>query len=909
MLLLVITLHAARMVPEVGNSPDWHEGVQLVQGPHALPARFLGGMARMASHTQLILDAPDGANSVVVHGRLTGTSPASSIRFALRDSFGRGNAVLIPIDPEIAELAATLQRGSPGRIDGSARAAEVLHGGDVIEVGLSADGTVTMDGQRLDPSGSPVAEPASLLIAPTTAGVELSGVDWFDATGGLLEERRFTVSSPFNQRRSGGRVLKIALGAMLLALIAVGIARLRGHGHVAGDALTPTFPVVVLLLIPGIVHPTLHPIVLGLDLTAAGFLLAWWLTSARPPPADPRRRWLPGAVCAVLWVVTWGLGLVAAAGDGGDPEGGEAALHLDVASRYEHPSRLVHQRADFHITAEAGAVVELQLRYSQVPWRRPPLSVVLSFDEALDSAILRDGLPIATGPTLDYRAGWRVPVLVTVAGERIEVFADNERILASRSAPPRAGGLALQAVAGEADVELLSYQRAPNAWVGTVGLILRPLRVTAGGWFVASLLAVLLGLLVGGPKRMEVESDLRQSLLVPAIAAGLLDALIVADMLSSGIALPLTPEGLHGLTLVFLGGVCAVVGAWSAMKAADGLRNRLVVLAAAPLLAVVALEGMGRFTDAQHLWEPAWLQYAGESDHAWFFSPGGVPFSDNLVEDNAFRGRRIPLHRASDERRIAVFGGSQAWGFGTPDSHDTYPAQLEHLLGVGTTVLNAGINAGSSFNARMTLRGRVLAFEPELAVFVFGANDNRFFWGDAQEWEVGSRRGRTFVSRMAGSSPLLSTFAGGSRVLTGLTAMRRRGMTEEDQTAFMSENLLAAINDCRSRSVEVLLVAEPTWDTLNEKQLVEAAQVTLDDPLSSEFHKAMRRLAKEADAPFATVADRLIDRTPEVLFTDTIHFSNEGHRAMAAALRDILYEEGLAGPTEPDPGENPTDRE
>ena len=900
-LLAILTLHAVRMVPEASNSPDWHDGVALVQGPRALPARFLGGLARMAPHTQLIVDAPPRAESVVVRGRLTDTEPASSIRFALQGADGRGTSVLLPVDPETAELAATLQWGPLDRIEGTAYAEGRLYGGDALEVGLSADGSVRLGGERLAITGPPVEQPARLVIAPTTTGVELAGVDWFDGSGSLVQARTFEASSPLNRRAHSGTVVRIVVAAVLLALLAIGVARLRGRLGGARDALTPMFPIVTLLLIPGILKPTLHPVVVGLDLAAAGFFAAWWVRSVRPAAVEPSRRWLPAAVFAATWGATAVVGLFAVGGDGGSPVGGEAKLHLDVGARSEHPASLVHQRADFQVTAEPGAVVELQLRYSDIRWRRPPLSVVLSFDEFLDSAILRDGLPIATGRTLHDQADWRVPVLVTVSGSHIEVFADSERILSSNAAPPRRGALAIQAVAGEADVELFSYQRAPRRGLGTVGLLLRPVRVAAGGWFAASLAALLLGMLVGGPRRLEVESTMRHALLVPVWAAGLLEGAIVADMLSSTPVLPLTPAGLHGLLLLSLGSVSAGVGTWVAVGAAEGARSRLIAAVAAPLIALVGLDGIGRFTDAPRLWEPGWLQYAGETGHAWWFSPGGVPFSDNLVEDNAFRGRRVPLHRALGERRIAIFGGSQAWGFGTQAPPDVYPAQLERLLGSDTTVLNAGVNAGTSFNARMMLRGRVLAFEPELAVFVFGANDNRFFWGDADEWDEGARARRAPGSRILSGSPLASTLAGGSRVLTGLGAMRRRGLSELDQTIAMTKNLVAAIDACRRLSIEVLLVAEPTWNILNERQLVEAAEIETDDPLGSEFHKALRRLGEEVGAPFATVGDRMADRQPEPLFTDTIHFSTAGHLAMAEALRDILYEEGLAGPAEPGP--------
>jgi len=900
---IVLALHGARMVPEASNSPDHHDGVELRRGPGSPPARFLGGAARLGPHTQLVVAAPAGAASVRLHGRLTRTDSASSVRFGLEDDEGAGTSFLVPVEPERPELGTTVQSGPHGRVDQQSLAGGTLSGGDALEIELGADGSFRLREGGEAAQGAAVERPARLIVAPSTRGLELSGVEWFDAAGGTLQQRHFKASSPFNGRSSAGDVVRLLLGAGLLVLLALGVAALRGRLSVAAEALTPMFPAVTLLLIPGILHPTLHPGFVALDLAAAGFFGAWLVKTLRPPAVAPKRWWLPAGVLAALWLLGGLLGGAAVGGDGGDPVGGTAGLTLDVASRYEHPTPLGNQRVGFDVVGEPGSVVELQLRYRDVRWRRPPLSVVLSFDEFLDSSILRDGRPIATGPSLYERARWRIPVLVTVAGERIEVLTDDGRLLASDAAPPGSGTVALQAVAGRATVGAFSYQHAPRGTLGTVALLVRPLRIAAGGWLVATVFAMLLGLLASQERRIEVEAAMRHALLVPALGLGLVDAWIVLGALSPAVTTPLTPAGLHGIALLGIGLPAALAGVWAATAASAGLRGRAVILLASSVAALLAIEGMGRFTDAPHLWQPSWVQYAGEAEQAWWFAPGGVPLSDNLVEDNAFRGVRVPLERAEGERRIVVFGGSQTWGFGMEEPGATYSARLDHLLGDNVRVLNAGFNAGSSFNARVALRGRVLAFEPDLAVFVFGANDNRFYWGDNEVWANDAGDAIGFVDRVRSSSPIVSTLAGGSRVLTGMVALRRRGLDEAGQAALMVRHLTAAIEECRRRSIGVLLVAEPTRDMISEAQLVRAAGVEGEPVLSSEFHRAMRDLSVFSSSPFATVVDRLEDRFAEALFVDSIHFSEEGHVAMAEALRDLLYEAGLAAPPGPTSGE------
>ncbi len=891
LLVALLAVHVVRMVPELANHPAWHDGLELRTGPRTLPFRLAGGRAKLTPNSVLTLEPPPGTDSVEVRGRLGRAALASNVTMTLLDDRGTGNRLVVPVHPEMEGEAATLQWSRDGFVEGHAVATGELRSGDDVMLGLDLDGTAVLQGEVLQVGGPMMKKAHRLRITSTTPGLSLDTVTWLDAGGAVIETRRFGAGSPHNQRRTAGTVAKIVLGTVLLALLAVGQARYRGRLDLAVEGLTPLFPAGVLLL-PGIVAPGVSPLVVGFDLVFGCVALWWFAHVLRPAPEPVPKWWLPALIFVFAAGASWGLSRVAAGGDGGDAFGGETTLITDVGRRWSHDTSSLNQRISLDVTARPGAVIELQLRYKDVAWRRPPLAAVLSFDEVIDSALLRDGVPLAVSPALGDRAGWRVPVEVTVAGERIEVFADGERILASTSAPPRRGTFAIQGIAGRARVDLLSYQRAPRAALGTAALVFRPLRVGAGAWLFALGLAWLLGRLLGGTRQVEVEAALRHGFFGVVVALAALDVVLVSTAITGDVSLLLTPSGWHGLTVAAVGVPSITVGVLAAARECDVPLRRVLTLALLPLIGAVALEGIGRFGDATHLWDPTWPSVAGETSLAWWFAPGGVPLSDNVVEDNAFRGRYVPVERPPGERRLALFGGSQAWGFGLGRGNEEhlYSRLLDHHLGGDWNVLNAAVNAGSSFNARQLLTGRVAQFDPELVVMVLGANDNRFYWGNEHEWESQARRRETRGWQALASSPLLSTIAGGSRVFSGFLGVKLRKLTPEDQVAAMVENVADAIRLCRNRSIDIFLVGEPTWTMIDEAHQERNLGLQRHDDLRSDFHVGLRELGAREGVPFETVHRALSNYHAEQLFIDSIHFTRRGHEEMAAALADVLYE-------------------
>lgn len=96
---------------------------------------------------------------------------------------------------------------------------------------------------------------------------------------------------------------------------------------------------------------------------------------------------------------------------------------------------------------------------------------------------------------------------------------------------------------------------------------------------------------------------------------------------------------------------------------------------------------------------------------------------------DAYRGSELTKPKPDDVYRIFTLGGSTTYG-DSIQPHEAYPAVLEDILhdAYGYThieVVNAGVNAYSSFDSLANLIYRILDDEPDMIVVYHGVNDVR----------------------------------------------------------------------------------------------------------------------------------------------------------------------------------------
>lgn len=91
------------------------------------------------------------------------------------------------------------------------------------------------------------------------------------------------------------------------------------------------------------------------------------------------------------------------------------------------------------------------------------------------------------------------------------------------------------------------------------------------------------------------------------------------------------------------------------------------------------------------------------------------------INDDGFRGPRVPLPRTPGRPRILFLGDSYAFGHGVEDD-ETAAAQLERLL-PGCEVVNLGVTGYSTDQELLLLRERGLAYRPDVVVLMICGND------------------------------------------------------------------------------------------------------------------------------------------------------------------------------------------
>lgn len=289
--------------------------------------------------------------------------------------------------------------------------------------------------------------------------------------------------------------------------------------------------------------------------------------------------------------------------------------------------------------------------------------------------------------------------------------------------------------------------------------------------------------------------------------------------------------------------------------------------------------------------------------------PGSVVTQPERYGDVVYRlnrgGYRDGEPRAAaDVRRIVLIGDSVSFGLGV-DQDKIYPALLEKRLGDPWDVVNLAIFAYNTADERQALQEDGLKLRPELVLLQFYMNDFSIAaTGGSRPDPPG------LLDRLAALRNLvLSKSALYRRLYQGGTALtfhlfhdlRRRRFPERlnadeprQKSAYLrslpDDGAVAAFREireidrlARSHGARLLVLLSPDevqlftrqYDGINERfrAFCQRAGIDLFDPLPA--------LRAEPD--------------PVRLFNDGVHYSAEGHAALARLLYGELVRRGLAG--------------
>lgn len=287
-----------------------------------------------------------------------------------------------------------------------------------------------------------------------------------------------------------------------------------------------------------------------------------------------------------------------------------------------------------------------------------------------------------------------------------------------------------------------------------------------------------------------------------------------------------------------------------------------------------------------------------------------------------YRSREIAAEKPRDVFRIAVVGGSAAYGHGLNDG-ETWPDQLQivfdRVAPGKVEVLNASVDGYSSLQCLTSFATRLLDFSPDLLLCYLGWNDAKY-WGvlgrsqgsvgtglverknDPSPWQQRLHKSSLYLTvgaiREKMSAWLGSAGAGAENSQTAAGGAEPEG--EAFAKAVFARNLrgLAALG--RANGVVVCFV--------NELNLLSARMQPGEETKVMWFlpKERLRSVLSEVQATMESVADRercafldlnRVVRPDLSLLSDHVHPTPRGARAIAEAVYRFLVDRGLVRPS------------
>ena len=304
-----------------------------------------------------------------------------------------------------------------------------------------------------------------------------------------------------------------------------------------------------------------------------------------------------------------------------------------------------------------------------------------------------------------------------------------------------------------------------------------------------------------------------------------------------------------------------------------------------------------------------------DHEHRTFvLRPGEYPRDPEPMRVNSrgFVGAEFTDPKPVGVRRVVVLGDSCTVGAGTSTGH--YPAMLEQLLNGASTesrvqVINAGLDGLTTGLALGRLRGAVLPLEPDTVVFYLGWNDLMKHNPEGQ----GAKPGLAIVWRYL--DPLWSVrgarklvyyhlrWRSGSPPRTGERS--RTGRFRDYRPVVFERNLETMIRDTRTAGSGVVLVTLPTavHDALAVRDVRsgyvqfpyfgggDAVGDFVD--LIDAYNRSIKRLALTEQVELLDLSGEVAGRADRAdLFLDAMHLTQDGHRAIAGSLAEVLRRGG-----------------
>lgn len=283
--------------------------------------------------------------------------------------------------------------------------------------------------------------------------------------------------------------------------------------------------------------------------------------------------------------------------------------------------------------------------------------------------------------------------------------------------------------------------------------------------------------------------------------------------------------------------------------------------------------------------------------------------------------RRPGYDRNTDSWGMQVFGGTRLPGpgpelrvlcLGGSTTESPYPGMLyadlkARLRGVGPVVIGGGTAAWTSAESLINLALRGIDYKPDVAVIYHAYNDvypscARDFRPDYSHWRTPMELGGTslfdylpewtYHSAAVLALDMLASYRYARRVYQGVLGVTTRGYPDfagcpyRGRTTF-ARNLVSIIGLARAHGIKVLLVTQAHRPAERPRPMDKALFTQAEAN-----NEVVRRVAREHPEAMLLDFDALAaPHRAQWVKGDMVHLTEEGYRALAAAIAGRLTPE------------------
>jgi hypothetical protein len=278
------------------------------------------------------------------------------------------------------------------------------------------------------------------------------------------------------------------------------------------------------------------------------------------------------------------------------------------------------------------------------------------------------------------------------------------------------------------------------------------------------------------------------------------------------------------------------------------------------------------------------------------------PWHGNGIDLNALGLRTaMPTPKATGEWRIAVTGGSAAWGYRVLDA-DTIPVRLQELLRraghANVTVYNFGIEGATLKQELALLKSFRDTYSIDQVLFYTGGNDVIGQYNDYLDGYLFASKPR--LGRWLGNAVTFELIKVAARLQAMWSEPSPQLLQLVDNEVFpkavkmnsLRRGVVAADDYCRIAALRCDFVLQPM---MYLRKTVSAPEATMKRTLSRIYRRLdvltvqMYRDAV-ANGPAGRIHDcsHIFDQSTDPYFSDLIHLNEPGNRAVAEHLMTIV---------------------